>query len=87
MNREAQIAEGIVAYRLHTAAPHDLKVGDILYSSWGYDQTNIDFYQVTAVGVHSVKIREIEQKVVGGSTGSDLVTAEPGKFKGPEMFS
>lgn len=29
--------------------PHSLKVGDILYSSWGYDQTNIDFYQVIEV--------------------------------------
>lgn len=23
-----------------------MKQGDILYSSWGYDQTNIDFYEV-----------------------------------------
>ena len=23
---------------------HSLKVGDILYASWGYDQTNIDFF-------------------------------------------
>ena len=22
------------------------KVGDILYSAWGYDQTNVDFYQI-----------------------------------------
>ena len=26
---------------------HSLKVGDILVSSWGYEQTNNDFYQVT----------------------------------------
>lgn len=26
---------------------HSLKVGDILESSWGYDQTNNSFYQVT----------------------------------------
>ncbi len=25
---------------------HDFKAGDILVSSWGYDQTNVDFYQV-----------------------------------------
>ena len=25
------------------------KVGDLFYSSWGYDQTNIDFYQVVRV--------------------------------------
>lgn len=26
-----------------------LRVGDILYSSWGWEQTNIDFYQVIAI--------------------------------------
>ena len=25
------------------------EVGQILYSSWGYDQTNIDFYQIVRV--------------------------------------
>ena len=42
------------------AFKHTLEVGSILYSSWGYDQTNIDFYQVTeVVGAKSVKIRRI----------------------------
>jgi hypothetical protein len=37
-----------------------LNVGDVLYSSWGYEQTNIDFYLVTAlVGKSSVKIIKI----------------------------
>ena len=22
------------------------QIGDIVYSSWGYDQTNVDFYEV-----------------------------------------
>jgi hypothetical protein len=35
------------------------KVGDLFYSSWGYDQTNIDFYQVTAVKAKSVEARRI----------------------------
>jgi len=35
------------------------KVGDILVSSWGYDQTNIDYYQVLAVKNKTIKIREI----------------------------
>lgn len=38
------------------------KVGDILYSSWGYDQTNIDFYQVVAVNGKQITIREIAQE-------------------------
>lgn len=42
------------------AFEHTLKVDDILYASWGYDQTNIDFYQVTKlVGKKSVKLRRI----------------------------
>jgi len=65
---------------------HDLQVGDILYSSWGYDQTNIDFYQVVEVGEKTVKIRQIGQKVVssGGPSG-DKVVAAKGHFTGPAM--
>ena len=40
------------------------KVGDILYSSWGYDQTNIDFYKVVRVSESSVWIQQIGKKVV-----------------------
>lgn len=29
--------------------PHTLKLGDVLRSSWGYDQTNIDYYEVVAL--------------------------------------
>lgn len=28
---------------------HSFKVGDLLFSSWGYEQTNVDFYQVVAL--------------------------------------
>jgi hypothetical protein len=30
-------------------ATHDYKVGDVIVYSWGYDQTNVDFYQVVRV--------------------------------------
>ena len=36
------------------------KPGDIIYNSWGYDQTNIDFYQVTRCTKSSVFIRPIK---------------------------
>ncbi len=37
-----------------------VKVGDIFHSSWGYDQTNNDFFQVIAlVGETSVRVREV----------------------------
>jgi len=41
---------------------HTLKVGDILSASWGYEQTNIEFYQVTRiVGKRMIEIRELAQ--------------------------
>lgn len=39
-----------------------LKVGDVLSTSWGYDQTNVEFSQVTKlIGKSMVEIRELAQ--------------------------
>jgi hypothetical protein len=61
------------------------KVGDVLYTSWGYDQTNIDFYEVMAVKGQSCTIAKIGQRVVGGGRGSDEVVAARGQFIGKPM--
>jgi len=66
---------------------HGLKVGDILYSSWGYEQTNVNFYQVTAlVGDKRVKIRPLAKKVVSyGGPGGNRVVPVPNRFADPEQ--
>jgi len=51
------------------AFKHTLKVGDILYASWGYDQTNIDFYQVVEVKGKRVRIKSIAGHLVRGEEG------------------
>ena len=33
-------------WRADRNRPHTLKVGDVVYNSWGWEQTNIDWYQV-----------------------------------------
>jgi hypothetical protein len=86
MNRTERIASGIVVAHQKLSAIHTFQVGAILYSSWGYDQTNIDFYQVTAVGNSTIKIRPIEQKIESSSRGIDYVVAVPDHFTGPEML-
>ncbi len=35
------------------------KVGDILYDSWGYEQTNLEWYQVVGTTKLGVKVRRI----------------------------
>lgn len=42
---------------------HSLKIGDILSYSWGYDQTNVDFFQVVKTTEKSVSIRQIASTV------------------------
>ena len=44
---------------------HPLQIGSILYTSWGYEQTNIDFYQVIElIGTSTVVLREIAQEKI-----------------------
>lgn len=43
--------------------PHSLRVGDILRASWGYEQTNVDYYEVIRVSRSSVWLREIGGRV------------------------
>jgi len=54
-------------------------VDDILVCSWGYDQTNVDFYKVTRRTKASVWLVKIGQKLVPGSEGfmSEQVTPDP----------
>jgi hypothetical protein len=56
---------------------HPFKVGDSLYQSWGYDQTNIDFYEVVEVLPKSVKVRPISQLLVEGSEGFMCENVKP----------
>ena len=41
-----------------------INVGDIFNSSWGYDQTNIDFYQIVSVSGKSVWYRKLKSDQV-----------------------
>jgi hypothetical protein len=52
------------------------KVGDLFYHSWGWEQTNIDFYQIIEVKGKTVILKSIRQAIVAGSEGfmSERVT-------------
>lgn len=60
---------------------HNVKVGDIFYTSWGYEQTNIDFYQVIEVKGKFATIRQIAGEVTDyHSSMSGEKVATPGAF-------
>ena len=50
-----------------------VKVGDIFSASWGYEQTNNDFFQVIAlVGEKSVKVREVNPPIIERNSVSGM---------------
>lgn len=61
--------------------PRKLKVGDVLTYSWGYDQTNVDAFEVVRESKASVWLREIAIRSVE-ATGwmSDRVVPVPGEY-------
>ncbi len=51
--RKAQLAKG-----------NDFVIGDIIYNSWGYEQTNVDFYEVVDTTKNTVTLKAIHSKEV-----------------------
>tara|TARA_Y100000589_G_scaffold328657_1_gene373263 strand:+ start:197 stop:826 length:630 start_codon:yes stop_codon:yes gene_type:complete len=50
-----------------------IQVGDIFVDSWGYDQTNVDFYKVTKKLKASIKVVKIGNETVADYTSALLV--------------
>lgn len=99
---EAKRAERVAAYFSHRqqitaykaerrasrkAEARKVEVGGLYYTSWGYDQTNVDFYEVVElVGKTSAKVRPIARTDASNGnepwmTGKAIPAA--GEFKGP----
>ena len=79
--RAARIEEQISSLNARDAAkaarvakPHSLGVGVILSASWGYEQTNVDFYEVVRViGKTMVEIEKIgTQSASDETTGNSM---------------
>jgi len=70
-----------------SAALESVKEGDIYVASWGWEQTNIDAYQVVAKKGATVTLREIAVASVEGSEGfmSDRVVPVKNEFIGGEF--
>lgn len=63
-------------------------VGDIYCMSWGYDQTNVNYFQVVSLTAKGFRIREIDHKHVPGTEGfmCAQVTPVPGQFKSSSQW-
>jgi hypothetical protein len=84
----AHAAEMIARKTKAAAYTHTLKVGDIARTSWGWEQTNVEFVEVVRVpSGKSVVVRQIECRESlseGVAPMSGYVTPTPGVFCGHE---
>jgi hypothetical protein len=69
-------------YRRERSQPHTFKVGDIIYNSWGYDQTNIDWYRIVKTSRNFVWIQPIaahitETAFMSGTSSPHVDTTSP----------
>ena len=69
------------ARRATRKAPNTLAIGSILSASWGYDQTNVDFYEVVdKPSQHFVVIRKIAQNTIESNGAQDYVVPVLGSY-------
>lgn len=90
--RDRQIQELVDGRRAHAERkaqhaadkkkPHGLEVGNILVDSWGYDQTNVNFYEVVAVKGATIKIQPVYAATVESKQGYSHVAPVPGETYG-----
>jgi len=66
-----------------SAFRHPLAVGDVLKSSWGYEQTNVDWYEVVGlVGSTMVEVRQIAAQRREDGHMSGTCAPLPGHYVG-----
>lgn len=63
-----------------------VKVGDIYYTSWGYDMTIVDFYEITSIiGKQTVTMRKLNQKRDEHMSGIGTTMPVLGSYNGDDF--
>lgn len=82
----AQVAER-QAKRAKLKAEDHWTVGDTVYTSWGYDQTNVEFFQIVALKARSVVVRQVnENNSDHGQPGGGKTAPRRYEYIGPEIL-
>lgn len=65
------------------AFQHSARLGDIWRTSWGYDQTNVEFFEIVEIrGKHAI-LREIAQASTDDGMGSERCVPQSGAYLEP----
>ena len=67
-------------------ATHNVKIGQIFSMSWGYDQTNVNYFQVVSLTAKGVYVREIGACSVPDTQGFMSEDVKPNKDRFLDRF-
>lgn len=85
--RDARKAERRAASSAKAAAAAEsVSVGDIFASCWGYEQTNVEFYEVVEKSGCYVTVREVAQESESTGWGSWTCSPVPGAYLDRSSF-
>jgi hypothetical protein len=84
-----QRAEMVKGWRADRKEPHGLQVGDVFATHWGYDQTNVEHYEIrelhgaTMATVQRIKSHSVETGFMQGKCSPDFgnFIGEPHRVK------
>lgn len=66
--------------------PHAVEIGTVFAASWGYEQTNVDFYEVVQlVGKNTVVIRKVAQETREDGVMQGQTVPHPGCYTSEPM--
>lgn len=65
---------------------NELEVGSILYTCWGYEQTNVEFFQVVSLKGAKVSLRELRKHSEAKGFMSEEVAPQPNVFLNDEIL-
>lgn len=78
----AKEARRVKAAEERKAFRHTYKVGDVLRAIWGYEQTNVDYYEVTATTPGTVTVRKIAKESADTGSYTGQCAPVPGAYIG-----
>ena len=65
-----------------------VRIGDLFYGTWGYEQTNVDFFEIVALrGAHTAILRKIAGEYVGGYAMQGYVRPCRGEYIGDDTYT
>lgn len=83
----AAIVAYLEARQQPTQNADGVHIGDLYYDIWGYEQTNVDFYQIIGLkGKHTALIRRIKGDYIGGYDVQGKVRPCRDNFRDDEIY-